>query len=274
MGGRTFSGNIIVEAALRLGIFVGVFVIIGILEYVLPKRPKTNDWKQRWITNFSILIIDIIFLRVTIGAAAFLTAIYAQSHGWGLFGYLQWPFWLEAIISFLILDFAIYLQHVVSHSLPVFWRLHQVHHADLDVDLTTGTRFHPIEILVSMIYKAGLVAALGVDPWIVIVFEAVLNGFAVFTHGNVSLPEWLDRSLRYLVCTPDMHRVHHSIIPSETDTNFGFFLSIWDRFCGTMLHGPSKGQFGVELGLAELRNPTDVTLWRILIMPFRFLAGR
>lgn len=260
------------EAALRLGIFVGIFTIVAILEAVVPKRPKAGDWRHRWLINIGILVLNIFVQRVTVGAAAFATAVYAQQQGWGLFGYLDWPWWLEAVLSFLLLDFAIYLQHVMSHALPIFWRLHQVHHADLDVDLTTGTRFHPLEIIISMIYKAGLVAAIGVDPWVVLVFEATLNGSAVFTHGNIALPAWLDRTMRYLVCTPDMHRVHHSVITHETNSNFGFFLSVWDRLCGTMIHAPSKGQMGVELGLSEWRTPQDVTFPKLLAMPFRMKA--
>ena len=260
------------EAALRLGIFLGIFVAVACLEIFLPRRPKTGDWRRRWGINIGILLVNIVVQRFTIGAAAFVTAIYAQQHIWGLFGYLDWPWWLEAVLAFLLLDFAIYLQHVMSHALPAFWRLHQVHHADLDVDLTTGIRFHPLEILISMIYKAGLVAALGVDPWVVIAFEATLNGSAVFTHGNIALPEKLDRALRYVVCTPDMHRVHHSTIIHETNSNYGFFLSIWDRLCGTMIHAPSKGQLGVELGLAEWRKPEQLGLLRILLMPFRTRA--
>lgn len=257
------------EAALRLGIFLGVFVTVAILEIVLPKRDKAAGWQGRWLTNIGILSINIVVQRLTVGAAAFATAVYAQEHGWGLFGYLGWPWWLEAVAGFIILDFAIYLQHVMSHALPAFWRLHQVHHADLDVDLTTGIRFHPLEIVISMIYKAALVAALGIDPWVVIAFEAVLNGAAVFTHGNIALPEKLDRYLRYVVCTPDMHRVHHSTIIHETNSNYGFFLSVWDRLCGTMLHAPSKGQLGVELGLEEWRSPAQLGLSRLLLMPFR-----
>lgn len=259
------------EAALRLGIFLGVFAVVAILEFTLPKRPKVGNWKQRWVTNIGILVIDVIAQRLTIGAAAFGTAVYAETQGWGLFGYLDWPPAVEAVLAFLALDFAIYLQHVMSHSLPVFWRLHQVHHADLDVDLTTGTRFHPLEIIISVIYKMGVVAALGASPWGVIVFEAVLNGFAVFTHGNIRLPAKLDHVLRYLVCTPDMHRIHHSIIRQETDSNYGFFLSVWDRLCGTMIHAPSKGHDGIELGLEDLRRPEQVTLGKILLLPLRLL---
>lgn len=257
------------EAALRLGIFFGIFAIVAALEVFLPRRPKTASWRKRWGINVGILMLDIVAQRLTVGAAAFATAIYAQQHGWGLFNYLQWPWWVEAVLGFLLLDFAIYLQHVMSHALPLFWRLHQVHHADLDVDLTTGTRFHPLEIIISMVYKAGLVAALGVDPWVVIAFEATLNASAVFTHGNIALPAWLDRTLRYLVCTPDMHRVHHSTVLHETNSNYGFFLSVWDRLCGTMIHAPAKGQLGVELGLAEWRDQGELGLLRLILMPFR-----
>ena len=257
------------EATIRLGLFLGIFAVAAVLEFTVPKRPKTANWKERWVTNISILLIDVVAQRLTIGAAAYLTAIYAETPGWGLFGFLDWPPLVEAVLAFLLLDFAIYLQHVMSHALPVFWRLHQVHHADLDVDITTGTRFHPIEIIVSMIWKTMLVAALGASPWVVVVFEAVLNGFAVFTHGNIRLPGWFDHTLRYLVCTPDMHRIHHSVIPSETDSNYGFFLSVWDRLCGTMRRDPVKGQLGVEIGLHEYRDPSKLGLFSLLLMPFR-----
>ena len=167
-----------------------------------------------------------------------------------------------------MLDAAIWLQHVVTHKVPVLWRLHQVHHADLDVDLTTGIRFHPIEIVLSALYKAAIVLALGIDPWTVLLFEAVLNASAVLTHANVALPERLDRVLRWIVCTPDMHRVHHSTERAETDSNYGFFLSVWDRLFGTMRHAPAKGQLGVELGLPPYRDPDRLGLGSLLVMPF------
>ena len=163
---------------------------------------------------------------------------------------------------------AIWLQHVVTHKVPLLWRLHQVHHADLDVDLTTGIRFHPIEIVLSLLDKAAIVLALGIDPWTVLLFEAVLNASAVFTHGNVALPARFDAALRWLVCTPDMHRVHHSTERAETDSNYGFFLSIWDRLFGTMRHSPAKGQLGMELGLPIYRDPGRLGLGSLLAMPF------
>lgn len=259
-----------VEAYLRFGIFVGVYVVATLFETLYPKRPPTESRAGRWMINFSLVGIDIMVQRFTLGAAAYLTAVYAQEHQWGLMSVVDWPFWLEALITFLILDFAIYLQHVMSHALPIFWRLHSVHHADLDIDASSGLRFHPIEIIISIIYKSAIVAALGMDPWVVIAFEATLNGAAVFTHANIRYPDKLDWWLRLLVCTPNMHRVHHSTARDEMDTNFGFFLSIWDRFCGTAHHPPPRaGHEKVALGLPYIREQSRLGLWQLLIMPFR-----
>ena len=262
------------EQVLRTGIFVAIFAGIAVLEFTVPRRPRTVDWRRRWAINIAILVIDIGVQRVTLGAAAFATALYAEAHGWGLFRWAGLPPWFAAPLGFVLLDLAVYLQHVLSHALPVFWRLHQVHHADLDVDLTTGTRFHPLEILLSLVYKAAVVAAFGIDAWTVIVFEAVLNGSAVFNHGNIALPVPLDRLLRRLIVTPDMHRVHHSVIAAETNSNFGFFLSIWDRLGGTYKAEPALGQARIELGLPDWREPASLGLLSILLLPFRMIAVR
>jgi sterol desaturase/sphingolipid hydroxylase (fatty acid hydroxylase superfamily) len=262
----------LVEAAIRFIIFILIFVIVAAAEWRFPKKDRTRTRSERWKINIGILVFDVVAQRLTVGAAAFATAVYAQQNGWGLFNVLDWPFWIKGALAFLILDFAIYLQHVMSHALPAFWRLHQVHHADLDVDLTTGVRFHPLEIIISMIYKAVIVAALGIDPWIVILFEAVLNASAVYTHGNVRVPERIDTVLRWIFCTPDMHRVHHSVVPEETNSNFGFFLSIWDRFCGTMRHAPALGHDGVVIGLKEHRDPSRLGFWAMLKMPFQTIG--
>jgi sterol desaturase/sphingolipid hydroxylase (fatty acid hydroxylase superfamily) len=259
-----------VETYLRFGIFVGVYLLAALLESFFPKRPPTQPKVRRWLINFSLVGIDILVQRFTLGAAAYLTAIYAQDHGWGLMSVLDLPFWAEALIAFLILDFAIYLQHVMSHALPVFWRLHSVHHADLDIDASSGLRFHPIEILISLVYKAAVVAALGMDPWVVIVFEVILNGAAVITHANIRYPDQLDSPLRWLFVTPNMHRVHHSISRDEMDTNFGFFLSIWDRIGGTYHHAPPRaGHELVELGLPYIRQQSRLGLMQLLWLPFR-----
>jgi len=259
-----------VEAYLRFGIFLGVYLLAVLLESFFPKRPPTQARVERWRINFSLVGINIVVQRFTLGAAAYLTAVYAQDHGWGMMGVLNLPFWAEALIAFLLLDFAIYLQHVMSHALPIFWRLHSVHHADLDIDASSGLRFHPIEILVSIIYKSLIVAALGVDPWVVIAFEATLNGAAVFTHANIRYPDKLDTALRWLLVTPNMHRVHHSIRRDEMDTNFGFFLSIWDKVCGTYhLAPPRAGHEKVPLGLPYIREQSRLGLLQLLMMPFR-----
>lgn len=257
------------EAYLRLWIFLGVYFVALLLESLFPKRPPTQQKLNRWLINFSLITIDIFVQRFTLGAAAYLTAVYAQSHGWGFLNVINQPFWFEALIAFLILDFAIYVQHVVSHALPVFWRLHSVHHADLDIDASSGLRFHPLEILISIVYKSLIVAALGVDPWVVIAFEVTLNGSAVLTHANIRYPDKLDWFLRLVICTPNMHRVHHSIARDEMDTNFGFFLSIWDRLCGTHhREAPRNGHEKVKLGLPHMREQSKLNLWYLLKMPF------
>src|SRR4051794_37422145 len=243
------------EAALRFGIFVGIFAAVAVLELLLPRQPKVQPVAGRWAANLGLLLVDVAAQRSTVGAAAFAAALWAEHQGVGLFHLLALPGWLAGLLGFVLLDLALWFQHLVTHKVPLLWRLHQVHHTDLDVDLTTGIRFHPIEIVLSALYKAAIVVALGADPWIVILFEAVLNASAVYTHGNVRVPERLDTLLRLAFCTPDMHRIHHSVIPDETNSNFGFFLSIWDRACGTMRQAPTLGQHGVELGLAEHRDP-------------------
>ncbi|HYD31785.1 MAG TPA: sterol desaturase family protein [Azospirillaceae bacterium] len=261
------------EGILRFGIFLVIFVVVAALEFTHPKRALTQNRWRRWGTNLGIIMVNVIAQRLTVGALAFTAALYAQQHGRGLFNVVALPDGVEWVAAFLILDFAIYLQHVMSHALPVFWRLHRVHHADLDLDLTSGLRFHPIEILVSIVYKAALVAAIGADPWVVVAFEAALNAAAVFTHGNIRIPESLDTALRWAVCTPDMHRVHHSIDPRETNTNFGFFLSVWDRLCGTMRRAPALGHEGMVLGLAEYRDQNRLGLLRLLVLPFQGRMG-
>ncbi|MBI1385060.1 MAG: sterol desaturase family protein [Rhizobiales bacterium] len=257
------------ETMIRFGAFLGVFLVMAVWEVLAHRRELTQHKGLRWFNNLGILLIDILVQRFTLGAAAVAMAIHAEQSGWGLFALVDWPYWLEFAIAFLILDFAIYLQHVMSHALPVFWRLHRVHHADLDFDCTTALRFHPIEILLSMLYKVAIVAALGCDAYVVIAFEVVLNGSAIFNHANVAMPQAIDRTLRAVVVTPDMHRVHHSVIVRETNSNYGFFLSIWDRLCGTYTPQPSKGHTGMTIGLHEFRDQSKLNLHDMLLLPFR-----
>lgn len=262
------------ETAIRFGSFIAVFIVMALWEARRPRRSSTQPKSRHWLTNLSLLAVDVLALRLLLGVGAFATALYAEQHGWGLFNLTSWPYWLEFLLAWLLLDFALYLQHVLSHALPVFWRLHRVHHSDLDFDLTTGVRFHPVEIFLSMLYKMAAVAALGAPPWAVLIFEVVLNGASVFNHGNVHLPEKIDRWLRLMIVTPDMHRVHHSSVVNETNSNFGFSISLWDYLCGTYRAQPSLGQLGFEIGLKEFRDPQQLGFWGLLLLPLRGRFGQ
>jgi sterol desaturase/sphingolipid hydroxylase (fatty acid hydroxylase superfamily) len=210
-----------------------------------------------------------VVVRLVYPAAAVGTALLAEARGWGLFRALEAPTWLAIAASVILLDLAIYLQHVLFHAVPVLWRLHRMHHADLEFDVTTGVRFHPIEILLSIGIKLGVVAALGTPAVAVLVFEVLLNATSMFNHGNVWLPAQIDRELRWIVVTPEMHRVHHSVVPRETNSNFGFNLPWWDRLFGTYRAQPAAGHEGMTIGIAQFRDPSEVRLDRMLIQPFR-----
>lgn len=257
------------ETTLRLGSFLVVFALLALWEVWRPRRALTQHKFQRWLTNLSLVAADTLLLRLMGGLVAYSAALYAAQHGWGWLNAVHWPSWVEFIIVILALDFALYLQHVMSHFLPVFWRLHKVHHTDLDIDVTTGVRFHPIEIGVSMLYKVGIVTALGASPWAVLIFEVILNATSLFTHSNAYVPEKIDRTLRHALVTPDMHRVHHSTLPHETNSNFGTFISWWDKLCGTYRPAPAQGQLGMEIGLKEYRDPRKLSFWKVVALPFR-----
>lgn len=257
------------EAWIRLGAFFAIFAGMALWEVLAPRRPLSQSKGKRWTANLGILLINILVVRFTLGAAAYAMAVYAQGAGWGLLNLLNWPSWIEVAAAVVFLDFAIYLQHIVSHALPIFWRLHQVHHSDMDFDTTTGIRFHPIEILVSLVYKVALVAAIGASPWAVVIFEVILNGTSLFNHGNVRIFPKLERVLRFFIVTPEMHRVHHSTDASETNTNFGFALSVWDRLCGTYRQSPAKGHLAMEIGLTSYREAQKLDLGNLLAIPFR-----
>ncbi len=259
------------ETTIRLGSFLTIFAVMAIWEIYAPRRPLMQAKHKRWLTNIFIVLADALLLRLMGGLVAYSAAIYAAQHGWGWLNITAWPFWLEFIIALLLLDFALYLQHVASHYVSLLWRLHQVHHTDLDIDLTTGVRFHPVEIGLSMLYKIALVIAIGAPPWAVLVFEIILNGAALFNHSNVYLPEKMDRWLRKIIVTPDMHRVHHSTLIRETNSNFGFSVSWWDRLCGTYRAEPAAGQLGMEIGLKEYRDFQALGFLSILLLPFRRL---
>ncbi len=267
------------EPVLRLSVFAAVFIIMAALELAIPKRDLSAPKTRRWFTNLAIVGIDSLIVRamalepqllgaIIVPLAAVATAIWAEGRGIGLFNWLDLPGWFEVIAAIVIFDFAIWLQHVASHKIPMFWRLHQVHHADVDIDLTTGIRFHPVEIALSMLYKMVWVVVLGPAPVAVLLFEVILNAGAMFSHANIALPGWLDRRLRALVVTPDMHRVHHSIIRREHDSNYGFNLSIWDRLFGTYLDQPSKGHTGMTIGLSSYQSKEPAKLSWSLLLPF------
>ena len=257
------------EAALRLGVFSTVFITVLLWELMRPRRRLLLTRLQRWSNNLGLFVINTLVVRLLFPAAAVGFALSAETLGYGLFNQIELPYWLEVLLAALLLDLAIYAQHLAMHHIPLLWRLHRVHHADLDFDLTTGSRFHTVEILVSMLIKWAVIFVLGPALLAVLLFEILLNGMAVFNHGNVSLPRWLDRPLRYLLVTPDMHRVHHSILRGETDSNFGFNLSLWDRLFRTYTDQPRDGHVGMTIGIPEFRDPAQVDrLPGMLQLPF------
>ena len=257
------------EAIIRLGVFAFVFVTMLLWELLAPRRVLSVSRAMRWTSNLGLLVLNTIVLRLMFPAAAVGIAYSVGQQGWGLFNLVDLPFWFEVLVAVLLLDLAIYLQHRLMHQVPVLWRLHRVHHADLDFDLTTGSRFHTIEIIVSMLIKWLVILLLGPALVAVLVFEVLLNGMAIFNHANVSLPRAIDRMVRYLLVTPDMHRVHHSTLVRETNSNYGFNLSIWDRIFKTYIDQPAKGHRAMTIGLAEFRDARQVDrLPGMLALPF------
>ena len=256
------------EPIIRLTSFIGVFLLMVSWEVVAPRRLRTMSKPKRWFVNIGIVVLDTVVVRLLFAGAAVGTAILAGEKGWGVLNVLDWPAWLAVVAAVVLLDVVLYLQHVMFHAVPVLWRLHMVHHADLDVDVTTGVRFHPIEVVLSMVIKLAAVVLIGASPWAVLVFEVLLNATSMFNHSNVRIPERIDRILRWLVVTPDMHRIHHSVIREETNSNFGFNLPWWDRLLGTYCRDPAQGQRGMTIGLDQFRNPDRLTLPRILVLPF------
>ena len=258
------------EATIRLGVFLGLFVLFAGIEFLAPRKARAIPRARRWITNWAIVVIDTLALRLfalLMPLLAVGAAMDAQVQGWGLFNLIGWPVWLEFVAAVLILDLAIWFQHLVTHKVPVLWRLHRVHHADRDMDVTTAIRFHPVEILLSMLYKIGLVYLLGPSAVAVVVFEVLLNVTALFNHANIALPRPLDAVVRAVLVTPDMHRVHHSVHRDEHDSNYGFALSIWDRMFGTYIAQPREGHDDMAVGL-EWQDDRPARLGWALSLPF------
>ena len=256
------------EITIRLIFFVLIFVLVAFCEIRLPRRALTTSKKWRWFNNLSIIVINPILLRLLFPILAVGMAQSAKANGWGLLNHFDISSAVALCVGIIVLDLVMYLQHVMFHAVPLLWRLHMVHHADLDFDLTTGLRFHPLEIVLSMILKMTIIVALGPPVFAVLIFEIILNGMAMFSHGNIKLPMKCDHYLRLLVVTPDMHRVHHSVIIRETNSNYGFNFSIWDRLFGTYLPQPSKGHQEMVIGLSQFRDHRRLTLPRLLILPF------
>jgi sterol desaturase/sphingolipid hydroxylase (fatty acid hydroxylase superfamily) len=258
------------EKPVRLGFFFGMLVVMALWELVAPRRALTVSKAVRWANNLGIVFFNSFLLRLLFPAAAVGVAVFAAEHGWGLFNYYDLPFWLVAVLSVVAMDFIIYLQHVMVHAVPLLWRLHRMHHADLDYDVTTGARFHPIEIIISMLIKFATIVVLGPPVVAVVIFEIMLNATAMFNHSNVRLPLGLDRVLRLLLVTPDMHRVHHSVEDDEANSNFGFSLPWWDRLFGTYRDQPRGGHQGMTIGIHKFRTVKE-TNWLpgMLLLPFK-----
>jgi sterol desaturase/sphingolipid hydroxylase (fatty acid hydroxylase superfamily) len=257
------------ESSIRLGFFLGILIAMIGWELAAPARPATVPKAIRWTNNLGLTVLNTLLLRLIFPAAAVGVALFASSKSWGILNNVQLSFPVAVALSVVALDFVVYLQHVLVHIIPPLWRIHRVHHADLDYDVTTGSRFHPLEIILSMLIKFLFIVALGAPAAAVVLFEVILNATSMFNHGNVRLPLRIDRILRVFIVTPDMHRVHHSINVRETNSNFGFNLSVWDRLFGTYIDQPSDGHDKMTIGIPDFRDPRQVSrLPGMLILPF------
>jgi sterol desaturase/sphingolipid hydroxylase (fatty acid hydroxylase superfamily) len=267
------QAGIAAEPVIRLGVFLGVFAAVALWEALAPRRVRAFARRARWPHNIGLVVLNGAIVRVLAPGAAIAVAIAGEAHGWGLVSALALPAWLAIPLAIVLLDLAIYFQHVTFHAVPALWRLHRMHHTDLDFDVTTGARFHPVEILISTLIKMAAVAAIGAPAVAVLAFEVLLNATAMFNHANGRMPVWLDRWVRLLVVTPDMHRVHHSIAYNETNSNFGFNLPWWDRLFGTYRAQPAAGHEAMTIGVDAFRSPADLRLDRMLLQPFRDTPG-
>ncbi len=258
-------------ALIRLGFFFGILAVIASWESAAPRRALKNPKLLRWASNLGIVALYVTLIRLVF---PLLPEDIASGSGFGLFGYLGLSYWPSAVLGILMLDFVIYLQHVMFHAVPFLWRFHMMHHADLDFDVTTGLRFHPVEIVISTVIKLGAVVVLGPPVLAVLAFEVLLNGTSMFNHGNIRIPLGVDRIARLLMVTPDMHRVHHSVAIRETNSNFGFNLPWWDRLMGTYRAQPTRGHLDMTIGLSHIREGAQcLKLWGMLVLPFRFDQG-
>ena len=257
------------EPLIRLGAFAGILALTAGLEAWFPRRRRVAGRWLRWPNNLGLVAVNTILLRLVFPTAAVGVALVAERQGVGLLPWLGLPGPVAVVAAVVVLDLAIYLQHVLFHAVPALWRLHRMHHADLDFDVTTGLRFHPVEILLSMLIKLAVIVALGAPAVAVLLFEVLLNATSMFNHANLRLPAWVDRPLRLVLVTPDMHRVHHSVVPRETNSNFGFSLAVWDRVFGTYRDQPAAGHDAMSIGICQFREPRELWLDRMLTQPIR-----
>jgi sterol desaturase/sphingolipid hydroxylase (fatty acid hydroxylase superfamily) len=263
------SGILANEPLIRLVAFGCFFAVMTAWEILAPRRVQEIGRGRRWPSNIAIVVLDATLVRLIFPMTAVGVALLAEAKSWGLFYAFGLSPWTAVPLGVVLLDLAIYLQHVLFHAVPALWRLHRMHHADLEFDVTTGARFHPIEILLSMGIKLGVIAALGTPAVAVLVFEVLLNATSMFNHSNVRMPAWLDGIMRWIVVTPDMHRVHHSIVARETNSNFGFNLPWWDRLFGTYRDQPAAGHEAMTIGIAQFRDPGEQRIDHMLTQPFR-----
>ena len=257
------------EVAIRLGFFSAIFALMTGWELLAPRRMGQVKRRLRWPSNIGIVVLNTLLLRFVMPTTAVALALACEAAGWGLLQQFDLPLWLACVLAIVCLDLAIYLQHIMFHAVPVLWRLHRMHHADLAFDVTTGARFHPVEIILSMVIKFVVIAALGPPAVAVLIFEVLLNALAMFNHANARLPLGLDKVLRRAIVTPDMHRIHHSVIPHEANSNFGFNLSLWDRAFGTYCAQPQKGHQEMDIGISTFRTERDLRLDKMLLQPFK-----
>ncbi len=262
------------ERTIRLGAFLAVFIVLAVVEVFAPKRALLTSKPRRWFANLAIIALNPLSVFLLFPILPVGLALFASEHNWGLLHQLALPEWLKIVAAVALLDLVVYTQHVLFHAIPTLWRLHMMHHADMDIDMTTGLRFHPIEIVISIAIKLAAIAALGAPALAVLIFEVTLNATAMFNHSNIRIPQGIDRILRLIVVTPDMHRVHHSVIIRETNSNYGFNLPWWDRLLGTYKSQPAKGHTDMVIGLAQFRDPRKLSLPRLLILPFVGDPGR
>lgn len=258
------------QSLLRMVIFITLLVLLLSLEHYWPRRKVVTgtNVQRRWY-NLFLMTINIIALRLFVPLALFQAALFASSENIGVFNWLGLPLWLNMVLSILLFDWLIYLQHVAFHKFAILWRIHRIHHTDLQFDVTTGVRFHPFEILLSMLYKLLAVMLFGPVAISIILYEVLLNAFALFTHSNLGLPVRLDSLARHIVVTPDMHRVHHSVIKVETDSNYGNIFSFWDKLFLTYRSQPEQGHENMQIGLLEYRLPEQLKIAGLLVLPFK-----